>query len=118
MGIAEQMGRVLQRTSISVNIKERLDFYCALFDNRGLGTRASSALKSRPKLTGWLTASVLGGCSSVATTEACLQDRESCCCTCQKGGRTPHRCFCKLPALLPVAVQYRTHVTLNIQSLV
>ena len=31
MGIAEQMGRVLQRTSISVNIKERLDFSCALF---------------------------------------------------------------------------------------
>ena len=35
MGIAEQMGRVLQRTSISVNIKERLDFSCALFDADG-----------------------------------------------------------------------------------
>lgn len=35
MGIAEQMGRVLQRTSISVNIKERLDFSCALFDPEG-----------------------------------------------------------------------------------
>jgi len=35
MGIAEQMGRVLQRTSISVNIKERLDFSCALFDASG-----------------------------------------------------------------------------------
>lgn len=35
MGIAEQMGRTLQRTSISVNIKERLDFSCALFDNQG-----------------------------------------------------------------------------------
>lgn len=35
MGIAEQMGRVLQRTSISVNIKERLDFSCALFDAAG-----------------------------------------------------------------------------------
>lgn len=35
MGIAEQMGRTLQRTSISVNIKERLDFSCALFDPRG-----------------------------------------------------------------------------------
>ena len=35
MGIAEQMGRVLQRTSISVNIKERLDFSCALFDAEG-----------------------------------------------------------------------------------
>ena len=31
MGIAEQMGRVLARTSVSVNIKERLDFSCALF---------------------------------------------------------------------------------------
>jgi hypothetical protein len=35
MGIAEQMGRTLQRTSISVNIKERLDFSCALFDHAG-----------------------------------------------------------------------------------
>ena len=35
MGIAEQMGRVLQRTSISVNIKERLDFSCALFSPEG-----------------------------------------------------------------------------------
>lgn len=35
MGIAEQMGRTLQRTSISVNIKERLDFSCALFDSLG-----------------------------------------------------------------------------------
>ncbi|XP_053618619.1 5-oxoprolinase isoform X2 [Plodia interpunctella] len=35
MSIAEQMGRVLQRTSISVNIKERLDFSCALFGPDG-----------------------------------------------------------------------------------
>ncbi|EFJ05544.1 hypothetical protein SELMODRAFT_136983 [Selaginella moellendorffii] len=35
MGIAEQMGRTLQRTSISTNIKERLDFSCALFSPTG-----------------------------------------------------------------------------------
>lgn len=35
MGIAEQMGRTLQRTAISVNMKERLDFSCALFTNDG-----------------------------------------------------------------------------------
>lgn len=35
MGIAEQMGRTLQRTSISTNIKERLDFSCALFGPNG-----------------------------------------------------------------------------------
>lgn len=35
MGIAEQMGRTLQRTAISTNIKERLDFSCALFDETG-----------------------------------------------------------------------------------
>ena len=29
------MGRTLQRTSISVNIKERLDFSCAIFDSNG-----------------------------------------------------------------------------------
>ena len=35
MGIAEQMGRTLARTAISVNIKERLDFSCALFTKDG-----------------------------------------------------------------------------------
>ena len=35
MGIAEQMGYALQRTSVSVNIKERLDFSCALFSPDG-----------------------------------------------------------------------------------
>jgi len=33
--IAEQMGAVLQNTAQSVNIKERLDFSCALFDRTG-----------------------------------------------------------------------------------
>lgn len=33
--IAEQMGIVLQNTSASVNIKERLDFSCAIFDAAG-----------------------------------------------------------------------------------
>lgn len=32
MGIAEQMGEVLRRTALSTNIRERLDFSCALFD--------------------------------------------------------------------------------------
>ncbi|PVV00368.1 hypothetical protein BB560_005254 [Smittium megazygosporum] len=35
MSIAEQMGHTLQKTSISTNIKERLDFSCALFDPEG-----------------------------------------------------------------------------------
>lgn len=35
MSIAEQMGRILQRTAISTNIKERLDFSCALFNPEG-----------------------------------------------------------------------------------
>ena len=34
-GIAEEMGITLQRTSYSPNIKERLDFSCALFDGSG-----------------------------------------------------------------------------------
>ncbi|MEL6397474.1 MAG: hydantoinase B/oxoprolinase family protein [Cyanobacteria bacterium J06626_4] len=33
--IAEQMGTTLQNTSYSVNIKERLDFSCAIFDQNG-----------------------------------------------------------------------------------
>jgi len=35
MHIAEQMGVVLQHTALSVNIRERLDFSCALFDAEG-----------------------------------------------------------------------------------
>ncbi|AFY65699.1 hydantoinase B/oxoprolinase family protein [Geitlerinema sp. PCC 7407] len=35
MAIAEQMGVTLQNTSYSVNIKERLDFSCAIFDRWG-----------------------------------------------------------------------------------
>jgi 5-oxoprolinase (ATP-hydrolysing) len=35
MSVAEQMGRVLQRTAISTNIKERLDYSCALFSEDG-----------------------------------------------------------------------------------
>ncbi len=35
MSIAEQMGVTLENTASSVNIKERLDFSCALFDTEG-----------------------------------------------------------------------------------
>ena len=35
MSIAEQMGATLENTAYSVNIKERLDFSCALFDAAG-----------------------------------------------------------------------------------
>ncbi|WP_346859575.1 hydantoinase B/oxoprolinase family protein [uncultured Draconibacterium sp.] len=35
MAVAENMGALLQRTSLSVNIKERLDFSCALLDAEG-----------------------------------------------------------------------------------
>ena len=35
MAVAEQMGAVLRNTSTSINIKERLDFSCAVFDANG-----------------------------------------------------------------------------------
>jgi 5-oxoprolinase (ATP-hydrolysing) len=35
MSIAEQMGEALRNTAQSVNIKERLDFSCAVFDTKG-----------------------------------------------------------------------------------
>ncbi len=35
MGVAVQMGQVLERTALSVNMKERLDFSCAVFDAGG-----------------------------------------------------------------------------------
>jgi len=33
--VAEQMGEVLRRTSVSTNVKERLDYSCAIFDAAG-----------------------------------------------------------------------------------
>ena len=35
MAIAEEMGVALQSTATSINIKERLDFSCAIFDRAG-----------------------------------------------------------------------------------
>lgn len=35
MSVAEQMGRALQKTSVSTNIKERLDFSCTVFSPDG-----------------------------------------------------------------------------------
>jgi len=35
MSIAENMGSMLQRTALSVNIKERLDFSCAILNSKG-----------------------------------------------------------------------------------
>ena len=35
MSVAEQMGSVLRRTALSTNIRERLDFSCAVFDPQG-----------------------------------------------------------------------------------
>jgi 5-oxoprolinase (ATP-hydrolysing) len=35
MAVAEQMGLTLEKTAHSVNIKERLDFSCAIFDGQG-----------------------------------------------------------------------------------
>ena len=43
MSIAEQMGVTLQNTAYSVNIKERLDFSCAVFDRRWPSRRQRAA---------------------------------------------------------------------------
>ncbi len=64
MSVAEQMGLALQNTAYSVNIKERLDFSCALFDASGalianaphmpvhlgsMGDSVRAALATRPR---------------------------------------------------------------------
>ncbi|THC99250.1 hypothetical protein EYZ11_001249 [Aspergillus tanneri] len=36
MSVAEQMGETMRKTSISTNIKERLDYSCAIFSSEGL----------------------------------------------------------------------------------
>ena len=43
MAIAEEMGVALQNTASSVNIKERLDFSCAVFDREGEPDRQRAA---------------------------------------------------------------------------
>jgi 5-oxoprolinase (ATP-hydrolysing) len=48
MNIAEQMGLRLQNTAYSVNIKERLDFSCALFDADGRADRQRAAHAGAP----------------------------------------------------------------------
>ena len=52
MSIAEQMGLRLENTAYSVNIKERLDFSCALFDAAGRADRQRAAHAGAPGLDG------------------------------------------------------------------
>ena len=52
MSIAEQMGARLESTAQSVNIKERLDFSCALFDPDGEPGRQRPAHPRAPRLDG------------------------------------------------------------------
>ena len=52
MAIAEQMGVTLANTASSVNIKERLDFSCALFDGAGPAHRQRAAHAGAPGLHG------------------------------------------------------------------
>ena len=52
MQVAEQMGAVLQATAVSVNIRERLDFSCALFDAAGSADRECAAHAGAPRFHG------------------------------------------------------------------
>ncbi|NNL84352.1 MAG: hydantoinase B/oxoprolinase family protein, partial [Myxococcales bacterium] len=67
MSIAERMGSVLRNTSVSTNIKERLDYSCAVFDAKGglianaphipvhlgaMGETVRSVLEEFPQLAG------------------------------------------------------------------
>ena len=52
MHVAEQMGAVLRQTASSVNIKERLDFSCAIFDADGQPRRQRAAHARAPRLDG------------------------------------------------------------------
>ncbi len=52
MSIAEQMGVTLQNTAYSVNIKERLDFSCAVFDAPGPPRRQRAAHAGASRLDG------------------------------------------------------------------
>ena len=63
MSIAEQMGRALQKTSVSTNVKERLDYSCALFDADGglVANGEALAFRFEKSLTRWITSTTLAG---------------------------------------------------------
>ena len=75
MGIAEQMGKVLQRTSISVNIKERLDFSCAMFGPDGSLVKPALLNLLQPPSVKSPAALVILQSSSYTTTLAVLPQR-------------------------------------------
>ena len=50
MNVAEQMGMVLENTASSVNIKERLDFSCAIFSPEGRACCECAPCASSPGL--------------------------------------------------------------------
>ena len=52
MSVAEQMGAILANTAHSVNIKERLDFSCAVFDRTGGLRRQRAAPAGPPRFDG------------------------------------------------------------------
>ena len=81
MHIAGQMGEVLKATAQSVNIRERLDYSCALFDSRGrlvanaphmpvhlgsMGASVRAVIEARPAGS----CREIPGCSTVRTTAA------------------------------------------------
>jgi N-methylhydantoinase B len=63
-GVADEMGVTLQRTSFSPNIKERLDFSCAVFDQSG---RMVAQAAHIPVHLGAMPASVTAALQAVAT---------------------------------------------------
>jgi N-methylhydantoinase B len=63
-GVADEMGATLQRTSYSPNIKERLDFSCAVFDGDGQMVAQAAHI---PVHLGAMPASVAAALDAVAT---------------------------------------------------
>jgi 5-oxoprolinase (ATP-hydrolysing) len=72
--VAEQMGATLRNTAHSVNIKERLDFSCAVFDERG---RLIANAPHMPVHLGSMGASVRAVIASRATSERGIRAGDS-----------------------------------------
>ncbi|EFX05636.1 hydantoinase [Grosmannia clavigera kw1407] len=68
MGVAEQMGRVLQNVSVSANIKERLDFSCAIFTPDG------SLVANAPHVPAMIGSMAFAVKSQIETWQGKLQD--------------------------------------------
>ncbi|MGB0646824.1 MAG: hydantoinase B/oxoprolinase family protein, partial [Bradymonadia bacterium] len=74
MSIAEEMGRVLQDSSLSTNIRERRDFSCAIFDASGQMLAHAAHIPVHLGASPLSVAAVISGCKLKPNTDYIIND--------------------------------------------